>query len=321
MSEKVKGFMEDAAGYLAVAVVSLLYIATAVFVPGATGKSLGTIIADGVASFLLGICINFNLNMQGVLRGERSDKMLATKKLHAQTVTDLAPFMHLLDGWCANQNEKAMRSARARILMQVGLRYEDCFDQNGVPKKLNLADVDDKTAELRAKAIKKATRLTLSQLSSAILTGEGGREEDPYDLGENVSQYLQHSNLRDALSKILVALVFGYFGVQLIDSFSYAELIWRALQVAILLAMGVAKLTRSYLFMVDTYRGNIVRKINYLQSFKNWAEIQPQEREEKEDGSHNAGQLQEQGSGLAGAKESAAEGNGADQPSKVVEIS
>ena len=283
MNESFKKFMSDAAGYVAVAAVSLVYIAMAVLVPGATGKSLGTIIADGVASFLLGVCINFNLNMQGILKGERSQKMLDTKTLHAETVTGLSGYMHLLDGWCADQNALALRTARGRILMQVGLRYSDCFDADGVPKPLQLEGLDKNIAKRRKRAMKKAVRLRISQLSSAVLTGEGGRNDDPYDLGESVAGYIRHTNIKDVASKILIALVFGYFGVQLIESFSYAELIWRALQVAILLAMGVAKLTRAYLFMVDTYRGNIVRKINYLQSFGNWAEKHPPEREDKRD--------------------------------------
>lgn len=281
MSEGFKKFMSDAAGYVAVAAVSLIYIAMAVLVPGETGKSIGTIVADGAASFLLGICINFNLNMQGILKGEKSEKMLATKTLHGETVNGLSCHIHRLDGWCETQNALALRAARTRILMQAGLRYSDCFDDDGVPQVLSFDGLDKRVAARRKKAVRRATRLRLSQLSSSVLTGNGGRVDDPYDLGENVSQYIRHTNTKDVVSKLLIAMVFGYYGVRMLADFSYAELIWRSLQVAILLAMGVAKQTRAYLFMVDTYRGNIVRKINYLQSFGNWATEQAPESEDK----------------------------------------
>ena len=318
MTDGIKKFMSDAAGYFAVAAVSLFYIAMAVLVPGETGKSLGTIIADGAASFLLGVCINFNLNMQGVLKGERSERMLETKTLHANTVSGLSPFMHLLDGWCATQNDAALQAARARILMQAGLRYADCFDADGVPMPLKTEGLDEYTLKRRRRAMRAAIRLRLSQLSAAVLTGEGGKRDDPYDLGENVSQYIRHTNLKDMVSKVLIALLFGYFGVRLIENFSYAELIWRALQVAILLAMGVAKLTRAYLFMVDTYRGNIVRKINYLQSFGNWANA----RKEQTNGEQlQPGELQIGAGEAVGSEAGCGEASGLCQSPKAAQIS
>lgn len=297
MNERIKRIVNDAAGYFAVAAVSLLYLALAILVPGETGKSLGTIIADGAASFLLGVCINFNLNMQGVLKGERSERMLETKTQHAETVGRISGFVHLLDGWCATQNAEALRTARARILMQTGLRYEDCFDVDGVPLPLKTDGLDAETKRRRMRAMRRAVRLRLSQLSAAVLTGEGGKRDDPFDLGENVSQYIRHTNTKDIASKVLIALLFGYFGVRLIDNFSYAELAWRALQVAILLAMGVAKQTRAYLFMVDTYRGNVVRKINYLKSFENWASA----RKEHKNGEQSRSVQNGSGEGAAAA--------------------
>lgn len=284
MSEKMKKIMEDSLGYVAVALVSLLYIATAVFVPGQTGKSIATIIADGAASFLLGICINFNLNMQGILKGERSEKMLATKQLHGAMVERISTHLDRLDGWCNARNKAALQQARSRILMQAGLRYSQCFDEEGCVQSLDLSGKAKDDVKKKRRALRRANKLKLSQLSASVLTGEGGRGNDPFDFGESVPEYTRHVNTKDIMSKILIALVFGYFGVQMIDNFSVAELIWRALQVALLLAMGVSKLYRAYLFMTDTYRSGIVRKINYLQMFENWALANAPEREEKKNG-------------------------------------
>lgn len=334
MNESFKKFIGDAAGYVAVAAVSLIYIAMAVLVPGETGKSMGTIIADGAASFLLGICINFNLNMQGILKGERSDKMIATKTLHGETVGGLSSYIHRLDDWCEEQNALALRTARSRILMQAGMRYADCFDKDGVPLELDLTELDKRIAKRRRRAMKKAVRLQLSQLSSSVLTGNGGKTDDPHDLGENVPQYIRHTNTSDVISKLLVAMIFGYYGVRLLADFSYAELIWRSLQVAILLAMGVAKQTRAYLFMVDTYRGNIVRKINYLQSFENWAKASPESEEGTNVAKHGGkdvqgsvceqaeelGKLQDRAAKDAGSEAKQSAGTGQHQPPKAVEI-
>ncbi len=317
MSDKFKGLMEDALGYVAVAVVSLLYIATAIFVPGQTGKSIATIIADGAASFLLGVSINFNLNMQGILKGTRSEKMQSTKVLHAKAVENVAPSLDLLDPWCEKRNAEALRVARTRILVQAGLRYEDCFSPDGVLTPPAFSKQEKK----KRRALKKAASLKLSRLSSSVLTGEGGRGDDPFDFGEGVSDYIRHANIKDAVSKLLIAGVFGYFGVQLIESFSVAELVWRALQVALLLAMGVTKLYRSYLFVTDTYRSGVVRKINYLQMFENWARTAVPEREEKGHGRIQPGSVQDGCREGAGAKENECQAAGGYLVSEAAQIS
>ena len=273
MNEKLKNLMTNATGYIAVALVSIVYIATAVFVPGVTAKSIGTIVAEGATGFVLGLAINFNLNLQGILKGKRSEQMLATRALHGQTVEGITPYIHRLDGWCIEQNALALRRERTRILTSAGMCYDDYFDEQGVAKEIDAA----RLSKERAKALRAAVRVKLTPVSAATLTSDGERVNDPFYFGETPEQYQRRTNFTDIFSKIVMALVFGYFGVSMVEDFHFAELAWRALYVVILLALGIAKLLRSYLFVVDTYRGNIVQKINYLQAFENWAKKEEQE--------------------------------------------
>ena len=268
----------DLVGYFGVAVVALVYIGTAMFVPIASGKPLGTVIADGALGFVLGLAINFNLNLQGILKGKNAPQMLATKAEHGQAVVEIAPYIHRLDGWCAAQNAEALKRERARILMAVGLRYEDCFDGDGIPREVVFTG-DKDLVSMRKKAWRAAVKVKMTPLSTASLTGDGERTGDPFAFGETPEQYQRRTNLTDIGSKIVMALVFGYYGVDMIANFRFEELAWRAMYVAVLLALGISKLLRSYLFMVDTYRGGIVKKINYLQSIENWAAQTPPEGE------------------------------------------
>jgi hypothetical protein len=169
----------------------------------------------------------------------------------------------------------------------VGLRYVDCFDSEGVPILQDFTRDAPAVQKRKKCALRRATRLKLSKVSATVLTSNGEQFEDPYYLGESKSQYERRTNVKDVVSKLLVAVVFGYFGVSFIDGFQWSELIWRCLQVAILLAMGTVKMTRSRLFVVDTYRSSIVKKINYLQMFENWAITQRPEREEEKNGDAN----------------------------------
>jgi hypothetical protein len=269
----------DLLGYLGVGIVALLYIGTAMFAPTASGKTLGSIIADGALGFVLGVSINFNLNMQGVLKGRNDPRMISTRTEHGKAVERISPYLHRLDGWCEQRNAEILKRERTRLLMAVGLRYEDCFDADGTPREVELVG-EEKLVKARKKALRAAVRVKLHRLSTASLTTDGERQGDPFDFGESPEQYQRRTNLTGAASKVIMALVFGYYGVTMVSDFRFEELAWRALYVAILVALGIAKLLQSYLFMVDTYRGGVIKKINYLQSFENWASATPESEDE-----------------------------------------
>ena len=280
MNERVKDFIEGSIGYLAAALVAIAYVATGLLVPGINDKSPVDIVREGAVSFALGVAINFCLNLQGILKGKRSEKLEKTITAHGKAVEAIEPQIHRLDAWCAEQNDAALRRERARILTAAAMRYEDCFDEYGVPLKLDFSGLPEDVQKERRAAIRAATKLRITPISAASLTSEGERPADPFYFGETVDEYQRRTNLKDAVSKLVIAAAFGYFSVDMVLNFDAAQLIWRVLYVTLLLALGVAKLLRSYLFVVDTYRGNIVKRINYLQAFKNWAEKTPPERED-----------------------------------------
>lgn len=275
MSERIKNFLDGALGYIAVAVVSLAYIAAGLLVFGVTHKPLGAIIAEGASGFVLGIAINFNMKLQGVLKGKRSEQMEATRVAHGEAVDAIAPHIDRLDEWCIEQNAAALRRERGRILTAEAMRYDEYFDADGLPLEVDFSKLPEEVAERRCTAFEKALRYEITPLSAAALTGDGERPGDPFFLGETPEEYQKRTNLTDMITKVLIALCFGYFGVDMVESFDAAQLVWRALYVGLLLALGVTKLVQAYLFVTDNYRGSIVKRINYLQAFKNWAEKNP----------------------------------------------
>lgn len=321
MNERIKDFVEGSIGYLAAALVAIVYVATGLLVPGVNDKTLVDILREGAVSFALGVALNLCLNLQGILKGKRSPKMEQTVNAHGKAVEAIEPYIHRLDGWCNEQNAMALRRERTRILTAVCMRYEDCFDEDGVPREVDLSGLPEEVREKREAAMKAAISLTLTPISAASLTGEGSRAGDPFYFGETVDEYERRTNLKDAVSKLVIAAGFGYFSVDMVLNFDVGQLIWRVLYVALLLALGVSKLLRSYLFMVDTYRGNIVKRLNYLQSFKNWASETP-EGEEKNGNDHSihTGSVQNRSGEGAGAQERGGEGTGGREHPKTAEI-
>lgn len=311
MNDKLKAFFTNSLGYIAVALVSLVYVLAGLFVPGFTGKSLYTILAEGVTGFILGVSMNYNLKLQGILKGKNSAEMKATKMEHATAVSGIAPDIDGLELWCEEQNKEKLKQKRERILMGAGLRYATYFDEDGAPHTRDLSALTKK----QKKVYRKALRARITRLSTAALTCDGERVEDPFDFGETPAQYQRRTNLTDAISKVLMAVVFGYFGVAMVEDFDVASLVWRALYVALLLALGVAKMMSAYLFVVDTYRGGIIKKINHLQAYKNCAhQYTRRVREESRNVAAQLGELQNGGRAADRAEEAECPSGSGHQP-------
>lgn len=281
MNEKIRDFFRNNLGYFIVGFASVVYILTAFLTIDQTGKSLAQIIADGAIAFFLGLFINRIFDLQGMMSGDREERVQATKEEHGAIVLRISPHIDKLDDWCEEENKRNYKIQRTKILARVGLKYDDCFDEGGVAK-----DWRPNEASLQVKGLKrieqrkvrgflKAVNLKLTPLSAGELTSEGGKQQDPFYFGRTKAQYETQHSLGDLISKFGTAIIFGYYGVSLIKNFDYVRLIWTTLQVALFLVMGVIKMYQAYNFVVDEFRGRIVKKIDNLQKFDNYIKSLP----------------------------------------------
>ena len=139
----------------------------------------------------------------------------------------------------------------------------------------------------RIKCFYKALHVKLTPLSACELTSEGSNMNDPYFFGRSKIEYEKQSSASDVISKIAVALIFGYYGVSLIQDFSYAQLIWNSLQVGIFILMGITKMYNSFIFITGEFRGRMVKKVTVLDMFLRFVcptNTTEKEKEENTDG-------------------------------------
>ena len=298
---KGKDFLVRFAGYIVVFLLSAVFILASVVTISKSGRTIAEIIAEGALGLMFGLAIDSLLGIQGINNGKRSKEFMETKKLHGETVDNISPRIHELDAWCEKKNAEALVLQRTKILAARGLRYIDYFDGEGQglgyasgytplsKEKLRTLGREERRQEklkykrerAREKAYYKALRLRLTPLSAASLTGDSARPDDPHYFGENEKGYEKRALFTDLFSKACMAGIFGYYCVEQIMNFSPAALIWRCLQVGIYLAGGIFKMLSAQAFITGDYRGQIIRKIDYLQMFNN------SKVEEKDNGGDN----------------------------------
>ena len=137
MKKTFSEFFYKNAGYFAVLLISLSYIAGSFILISATGKSVYEIIATGVISMIAGVLITGVFRSLGIQRGEEDERSISTNKLYSETVESCVPYIDRLEEFCDGENTRAQISIRKKILSVAGLKYDDCFDENGVAKEYN----------------------------------------------------------------------------------------------------------------------------------------------------------------------------------------
>lgn len=308
MSEKTKEILSDLFGYIVIVITCALYILTAIFALNPTGKSIWQIIGDGILVFCMGITMDHLFTIQGIINGMKSSLVHSTMVLYGHTIEKINGALNKLADWCNAKNKKTYKEQRTKILARAGLRYEDCFEEDGTAKPFEYKYVEetyeseiifDKQKNVfavahgkhknneyaRIKALKRknkrkkqeedfkekcywqAVKLKLSELYPNELTSEGGKKDDPNNLGRTVHDYMTVDSIKTWLAKIFFAFVLGIYGISLIENFSWIELLWRAFQICLFSVFGIIKMKKATMFITNDYRARIIKKIDNLEEF------------------------------------------------------
>ncbi len=295
MNDKLKRFMSGNVGYMAVGIMCTIYMASSFIKITETGKTIEQIVAEGLLFFVMGILINRLLDVQGIIIGSKDPRVFETMKLHNQIVDRIYPVINQLDKWCDEKNAEALARARRNYLSRYGMHYDNYFEADGTAREFipkngrGIVGIFKEFARYRR--FRHAAGIKLTQISSGLLISDAGEENDVYAMGRSKSQYLKAVTKKDVLTKSLTAFLIGYFGVERLMNFSWENMIWTALQVGVLVGMGVVSMFSSIIFVTDEYRGRIIKKIDVLQQFEISIKQEEKKHEHHQKNEITAGEL------------------------------
>ena len=252
------------AGYLVVALISAVYIAGSLINISRSGRSIYEILGTGVLSLIVGIMINGVFRSIGLRKGDEDERTVATSALHAKAVEEITPYIDRLDSFCERESRLAKRAVRTRILAYEGMKYSDYFDGDDCL----LAGVEAPKDKRKRRVYFKALRTKIKPLLSSNLTSDGANASNPFDFGKSKREYASTKSASDVAVKLIMAIVFGYFGVSLTGEINIASFIWNTLQIVLYVAGGVIQMYSSFSWVVDDYRAGVIKKIDMLQKFK-----------------------------------------------------
>lgn len=292
--EKAKNGLVNSVGFIVVFAVVVIYIAKSFVEISATGKTVTEIIADGILALIFGWAIKMILGYQGILTGMSLKSYKDTQESHAQAVTQAEPYLPQLASFCDRENAALRIKKRRLILSKKLLNYDDVFCDNPavldevINKRMEMIrgdvridanDLKSKIANFKLKharekerkeilkCVRKANNVHFDELTAQKLTTDGGREENPFRFAEPLTKRMGKKAVSSLPMAIVFAVVFGYYGYQMIENPSWATIIGGLIQVGSYLIVGTLQFIKELLYVTDTYRKSIVRKIDIIDRF------------------------------------------------------
>lgn len=255
-TEKMLTFFRKNLYNILLVVIAILFLFKDIVIIEESGKSLWQIIASSAISFSMGTIFSVILAKKGILAGKATPVYINTMLMYNNEIEKTDDYIEKLDEFCEIKNEQRLKSAQVKILRKERIKYEDFINST--------IDEVCKTPQQR-KCWLKAQKVHIQYLTPDNLLSE---TDDRYEKGKKeltLSEYERRQNSFGALSKLLFALIFGYFAVSFAGN--YENIIWGAIQIGLWLLMGIGKYIQNYSYVTDVHKSKIHRKINLLIEF------------------------------------------------------
>lgn len=240
-------------------IVSVIFIFKDIIEIKETGKSVFEIVADSLISFVMAMTFNIILGKKGLLAAQNLESYMDCMKTYSDEIEKTNDKIEYLEDYCEHKNNNKLRLIQKRILTKVCINYEDFINGRLESYSLNKS---------QKKALKKVERISFHYLTPENILSETDARFERGKKDLTLAEFEKTQNFQDTLSKIIMAIIFGYFGVEGITG-GWAEILWGAIQVGIWLIMGLCKYIQNYSYVKDVYQQKIYRKINLLIEFNN----------------------------------------------------
>lgn len=258
--EKVSTFIRNNMHYLIIGLISFIYILYSLVTIDKSGKSVIQIVSEGLIALAMGVSITSILSFKGLSAGMQSKQYLKSQNDYDKQINIANDKIDRLEEWCENKTKRIIKRKQTMILTRACLSYESFTNR----KYLDMELTKEQKKAIRKSYNVKVYGLTADELVSDCTENEA--TDKPY---ETLNSYKARRFKRTLLTKIIFALIFGYYTVKMITDPNLANVIWHAFQIALWIALGFMEYMNSCSFITGTYSNQLKRKKRYLEEFNN----------------------------------------------------
>lgn len=259
-NRKVSEWLKKRFAWIVLVIASILFIFREGLELTASGEDVVTLVMNMGLTYMFAFYISVSLRRLGKKSGKESNIFLAALKYLAEAKNNIKDIMYLLPVFLQYKNKQALEDAKKNYLEAKGLVYA-LYKKNYYENKKDLTDA-------QKQALARVEKIKITTLTSSDLLTEHSKTKnfDTLYLGLDEKTDEKISNLQMLVSKAVLPIITSYFAVQVVLGES---LIWGAIQVSIILVIGVAHFMEGEDYVITELRNRQINKADLLIEFKN----------------------------------------------------
>lgn len=259
-NRKFNDWLRRRFAWIILVIASILFVFKEGLELTASGEDVVTLVMNMGLTYLFALYLSMSLRKLGKKSGKESTIFANALKYLGEAKANIKEIMYLLPVFLQHKNKQALEDAKKSYLEAKGLVYA-LYLKGYYQSKNDLPDAQNK-------ALKNVDKIKITTLTSSDLLTEHskGKQYDTLYLGVDEKTDERVSSLQMLISKAVLPLVTSYFAVQVVLGES---LIWGAIQVSIILVIGLAHYMEGEDYVITELRNRQINKADLLIEFKN----------------------------------------------------
>lgn len=228
-----------------------------------TEKDFLTAVMSIGLTYFFAVYVALAMRQMGKKSGKDNEAFIAAKEYMGSEKKSVKEITYLLPVYCRYKNDEAIEEVRHAFL-----------EENGINMKLYTSGYYDtekgreSLTEREAKVIETSKFIKIDLLTPSQLLSENGikgNKLNPNYIGKTERELDRNASLMIAFSKLVFPVITGYFAVSVALG---VNLIWGAIQTAIIMLMGVMQYMAAEDEVLTLVRNRYIMKGDYLNEFR-----------------------------------------------------
>ena len=235
-----------------------------------TDKDIITAIMSIGLTYFFAVYVALAMRQMGKKSGKDNPAFVAAKEYMGNEKKSVKDITYLLPVYCRVKNDEAIKEVRHAFL-----------EENGINMKLYTAgyyDTDkgrESLTEREAKVIEMSKFIKIDLLTASQLLSENGvkgNKLNPNYIGKTERELDRNAGFMIASTKLIFPIITGYFAVSVALG---VNLVWGAIQTAIIMLMGVMQYMGAEDEVLTVVRNRYIMKGDYLNEFRVLHSVKP----------------------------------------------
>ena len=246
-------------------IASILFIFKEGLEFSASNDDLLTLIMSMSFTYLFALYVSISLRQMGKKAGKESNLYTNALKYLSESKSAIKKIVFLLPRFVKYKNETALKDVQKLFIEENGMIWS--LYEKGYYKKQS---VIENLEEKQIKALKHISKIKITKITVSNLLSEHSKSKlrytDPLYLGKDESTDQRQSMVSMMITKAVLPIITSYFAIQVVLGTS---LLWGAIQVAVIMLMGVTHYMEGEDFIITELRNRQINKADLLIEFHN----------------------------------------------------